>query len=269
MEAGRLATGRRALSPRADVESELGRLEEDGRLAKQELLEANLRLVVSLAARYRGRGMTFLDLVAAGSAGLVRAISSFDQSSRDRFTGRAEWYVRRAIARAVEDRAAGTTSVPITRLDVVNGDARDAELVEGAVAGRDGLISVLALPSGEREFEHSEATSVIVGAALRSSVRRVIVTTCADVFSDGEVTGDRAPYAREDERNRDELRASRLDWTIGAAPGVTDDLPVGVYEAVIDASAPGKRLAAADLATFTLDALEQEEWIGHIVGVSN
>jgi hypothetical protein len=49
---------------------------------------------------------------------------------------------------------------------------------------------------------------------------------------------------------------------------VTDDRPTGVYEAVVDARAPGKRLAAADFATFTLDALEQDEWIGHIVGVS-
>jgi uncharacterized protein YbjT (DUF2867 family) len=177
--------------------------------------------------------------------------------------------VHRMEAGRLADGAAGTTPVPVTKVEVADGDARDAELVERAVAGRDGVISVLALPSGEREFELSLATSVIVGAAVRTGVRRLILTACEDVLRDEEVTGDRAPYAREDERNRDELRTSGLDWTIGAAPRVTGDSSVGSFQTVIDAKAPGDWLAAADLAMFTLDALEQDEWIGHIVGVSN
>jgi uncharacterized protein YbjT (DUF2867 family) len=126
----------------------------------------------------------------------------------------------------------------------------------------------MALPAAEREFEHSEATRIVAEAATRTGVRRLVVTTCADVLADREVTGHRAPYAREDERVRDELRRSGLDWTIGAAPWVTDDPTTGRYEAVAEAKAPGRRLAAADFATFTLDALGREDWIGHVVGVS-
>ncbi|HEU4356235.1 MAG TPA: endopeptidase La [Actinomycetota bacterium] len=67
-----------------------------------------------------------------------------------------------------------------------------------------------------------------------------------------------AVHAREHRRNRESLRASGLDWTIGAAPWVTDDPPTGRYEAVLDATAPGRRLPSGDLATFALDAIERE-----------
>lgn len=154
------------------------------------------------------------------------------------------------------------------RLQVIEGDARDAQAVEGAVAGADAVISVLALMAPEREPELSETTSTIVDVARRSGVRRIVVTANNDVLTDREVTGEYAAHAREHRRNRATLDESGLDWTIGAAPWVTDDPPAGSYQAVVDAGAPGKRLGAADFASWALDALEHDDWIGHVVGVS-
>lgn len=154
------------------------------------------------------------------------------------------------------------------RLQFVEGDARDAEAVERAVVDRDGVISVLALSSADDEPEHSEATRSVVEAARRAGVRRLVVTANNDVFTDRAVTGEFAAHAREHRRNRETVRASGLDWVIGAAPFVTDDPPSGSYEAVLDAKASGKRIAAADFATFALDALDREDWVRHIVGVS-
>lgn len=166
----------------------------------------------------------------------------------------------------VRDRAA--FDLEDERLRVVEGDARDAQAVESAVAGADAVVSVLALMSADREPEYSDATSTIVDVARRSGVRRIVVTANNDVLSDREVTGDYAAHAREHRRNRATLEASGLDWTIGAAPWVTDDAPTGSYAAIVDAKAPGKRLGAADFATWALDALEHDDWIGHVVGVS-
>jgi putative NADH-flavin reductase len=150
----------------------------------------------------------------------------------------------------------------------VEGDAREPVAVEAAIAGSDAMVSVLSLASPDREPEHSEATRVVIEAAVRAGLRRIVVTANNDVLTDRELTGEFAAMGREHRRNRDALLASDLDWTIGAAPWVTDDPPTGTYEAVLDARAPGKRLAAVDFATFVLDALERDDWIGHVIGVS-
>jgi uncharacterized protein YbjT (DUF2867 family) len=155
------------------------------------------------------------------------------------------------------------------RLHPVQGDAREPEAVDRAISGADAVISVLALASSDREPEHSDATRAVIDAARRTGLRRIVVTANNDVFSDREVSGEFAAHAREHRRNRAALQESGLDWTIGAAPWVTDDPATGIYEAEVDARGPGKRLATADLARFTLDALERDEWIGHIVGVSD
>jgi uncharacterized protein YbjT (DUF2867 family) len=189
-------------------------------------------------------------------------------SARGGISTRAERHVRGKIARLDNGRAVGAAPTSGPGLDVVVGDARDAESVEEAVRGRDALVSAMALPAPEREFEHSEATRTIVEAASRTGVRRLVVTACGDVFEDREVVGERAPFAREDERIRDELGTSGLDWTIGAARRITDDAPAGTYLAVVDAKASGTWLPAADFATFLLDALDRDEWFGHVVGVS-
>ena len=156
------------------------------------------------------------------------------------------------------------------RLVVVEGDARDPESVAAAVAGRDAVISVLSLARAEDEPQYSEGVRTVVEAAERAGARRVVVTANNDVFGDEEVTGEFAAHAREHRRNRESLRGSRLDWTIGAAPLLDDEEPrTGSYVAELDKPAPGRAITTADFATVVLDALEHDGWIGHIVGVSN
>src|SRR5213076_3506275 len=86
-----------------DARIDLEWIAEDGTRAKNHLLEANLRLVVSLAKRYTGRGMLFLDLIQEGNLGLIRAVEKFDYSKGYKFSTYATWWIRQAITRAIAD----------------------------------------------------------------------------------------------------------------------------------------------------------------------
>jgi RNA polymerase primary sigma factor len=126
IEAGRyaeenLAEGGRALS--SDARIDMDRIAEDGTRAKNYLLEANLRLVVSLAKRYTGRGMLFLDLIQEGNLGLIRAVEKFDYTKGYNFSTYATWWIRQAITRAMADQA-HTLRVPVHMVEVINKLAR-------------------------------------------------------------------------------------------------------------------------------------------------
>jgi RNA polymerase primary sigma factor len=105
------------------LEEELEWIAEDGRRAKNHLLEANLRLVVSLAKRYTGRGMLFLDLIQEGNLGLIRAVEKFDYTKGYKFSTYATWWIRQAITRAMADQAR-TIRIPVHMVEVINKLAR-------------------------------------------------------------------------------------------------------------------------------------------------
>ena len=107
----------------AGLRKELEWIAEDGRRAKNHLLEANLRLVVSLAKRYTGRGMLFLDLIQEGNLGLIRAVEKFDYTKGYKFSTYATWWIRQAITRAMADQAR-TIRIPVHMVEVINKLAR-------------------------------------------------------------------------------------------------------------------------------------------------
>jgi RNA polymerase primary sigma factor len=117
----KLAEASGSLPPEA--RSDLEWIADDGRRAKDHLLEANLRLVVSLAKRYTGRGMLFLDLIQEGNLGLIRAVEKFDYTKGYKFSTYATWWIRQAITRAMADQAR-TIRIPVHMVEVINKLAR-------------------------------------------------------------------------------------------------------------------------------------------------
>ncbi|MFG1651317.1 RNA polymerase sigma factor SigB [Micromonospora sp. NPDC049275] len=140
-----------------ELRADLELIVAEGRAAKDHLLEANLRLVVSIAKRYTGRGMAFLDLIQEGNLGLIRAVEKFDYAKGYKFSTYATWWIRQAITRAMADQAR-TIRIPVHMVEQVNRMVR-ARRELAVTLGREPTVAEVARALDIPEFQVIELIS--------------------------------------------------------------------------------------------------------------
>jgi len=152
---------------------------------------------------------------------------------------------------------------------VVTGDARNPAAVDAALRGAEAVVSAMGHKGPDPSTVYSDAIGTLARAMAAAGLRRLVISANSRVLDDGPLEG---PYAAVSQEHRDALatlRACDLDWTVVAAPMLSDDERRASYRAIVGARGSGPAIVRADFATALLDALDHDDWIGHVVDVSN